>query len=61
MEKLPQLECRKCGVKNPVSYFASVAYMNKQGVYEGTCFCHACAEKRNILDNDGNLKKGIEL
>lgn len=56
MLKLPQLTCRKCGVKNPLVYFAPVSVNGK-----GTCICFNCAESRNWLDVNGNIKKGVTL
>lgn len=61
MEKLPQLDCRKCEVKNPIVYYAPVALPNNEGVHEGTCICYNCADERNWIDDMGKVKEGIEL
>lgn len=53
---LPRLSCRKCGGTNPPVYFAPVTVEG-----EGTCICFACAEVRQWLDRDGNLREGIAL
>lgn len=53
----PQLECRKCGIANPLVYFAPVVAHG----YRGTCICFDCAARRGWLDLDGNLKSGIVL
>lgn len=53
---LPRLSCRKCGRTNPMAYLAPVVIEA-----EGTCICQDCAEARQWLDRDGNLRPGIEL
>ena len=56
MPPFPQLECRKCGSLNPMVYFAPVVADRA-----GTCICYDCAQARQWLDRDGNLKAGIAL
>ncbi|KPN63038.1 hypothetical protein SAMN04488527_11057 [Aliiroseovarius crassostreae] len=53
---LPPMTCRKCGASNPVIFLAPVIVTGS-----GTCICLDCAEAREWLDPDGNLKAGIEL
>lgn len=49
--------CRKCKKQNPWVYFAPIeVFHNLTSV-----ICYECAYKRNWLDQDGNLKEGIEL
>ena len=56
MTLFPQIECRKCGSLNPMVYFAPVVADRA-----GTCICYDCAQARQWLDRDGNLKAGIAL
>lgn len=53
---LPQLVCRKCSAENPAVYLAPVTADGK-----GTCICFDCAKARNWLDQNGDLRPGIEL
>lgn len=53
---LPQLTCRKCSADNPAVYFAPVTMDGK-----GTCVCFDCAKARHWLDQNGDLRPGIEL
>jgi hypothetical protein len=55
-EALPRLTCRKCAAHNPLVYFAPVTFDGA-----GTCICFDCAQARNWLDADGDLRPGVEL
>ena len=55
-QELPELECRKCGKKNPWVFLAPVVHNMK-----GSCICITCVRDRGWLDKDDNLKKGVEL
>jgi len=56
MQTFPQLVCRKCEAINPMVYLAP-AVVN--GI--GSCICLGCANKRQWLDSNGDLKEGITL
>lgn len=55
-QPLAPMTCRKCGTSNPVIFLAPVVVAGA-----GTCICLDCANARQWLDADGNLKPGIEL
>jgi len=51
-----KMVCRKCDAVNPVVYFAPVSLSGYS-----TCICFDCADARQWLDKDGNLREGVEL
>lgn len=55
MQRFVDMNCRKCGVLNPLIFFAPIS------VAPYSCICMNCARQRGWLDNDGNLKEGIKL
>ncbi len=53
----PQLDCRYCGCKNPLVYYAPVAVNGN-----GNCICFNCAVAKNWVDkNSGEIKRGVSL
>ncbi len=57
MQKLIDMECCKCGTKNPFCYFTPIKVTENLTI----CKCLACVEKAGFLDENGDLKKGVEL
>jgi len=59
MKTLPKTRCRKCEKKNPWVYVAPVTVPDKKGEY--SVVCSDCADRLRWLDNDGNIKKDINI
>lgn len=51
------MKCRKCEVENPIVYFAPV----NVAPTPATCICFDCANARQWLDSEGNLKRDVQL
>ena len=57
MTLFSNMTCRKCDAVNPMVYFAPVSVAPTPA----TCICFNCAQARQWLDSDGNLRDGVEL
>jgi len=56
-QQFTRTTCRKCGVVNPVTFFAPVECGT-----DCTCICYECANKRGWIDNrTGNLRSDVTL
>ena len=57
MQAFPTMTCRKCDAVNPMVYFAPV----NVAPTPATCICFDCANARQWLDSEGNVRKDVNL
>jgi hypothetical protein len=55
MQTFANQNCRKCGAVNPLVFFAPI------NVEPYSCICFDCAKARGWINQDGNIKDGVEL